>query len=824
VASPGFSCAGCGAALDALRAGHAAVLDGRFRYFCDLDCRARFARGEGPGRRTPTPTRFRLPDSLLAAASPLPSPLVLRDRAEPPPAPAFPLRARTDPPAPPRPSPDAAPGFPAPREARCEEPAATAAPRADTPFTDNHPNENGHLKRAPLPPAPLAASRAEEAEPLDDEPAEAEAEGGDGGEQADTLLIFAAGAAGALAVALVLMGSSPLVSGARALVALAGSLALAGRALTRSRDPADGSVAALLIAPVVAAGAALGARFLGDTGASEATTMAGVVVGSGALLEAVRRRALAEAEAERRWLADALSLPGRRVGRDDVSVVAAHELRPGEELRVEAGEIAPADLLITRGKATALPWRGAPTRAARGEGDVLVAGARVLEGAVEGVANWTGHDRAWARLLLDPARRVDVATVPGRIARLLVTQGALGAATLAALAAFSNGARPLDVLLAAVGTHASLATAAVAGLPGLHLLRGALAAARRGVAYRGPEAWDAAARVSVAVYVARGTLLLGEPDVVEIEAIGRHEADQILAWVVGAEGLENNPIAHATQRAAQRRGTAPDAVRSPQVIPGLGIKAVTSTGEALLVGSRALMLEERVSVAMAESHVTELEGLGRTVLLVAVGSRLVGLVALQDGLRPGARASVQHLLDAEIEPVFLSGDARETCETIGRALDIDHVRPEILPADRAAEVRRLVEAGARVAVLGRPSTDGPVLAAADVPVALEAAGASPGEWAVTLAGDDVRDAALGLTLAHRTRSEARTSLLLATIPGALGSLAVAFNVLPAVFAPLAGLLGGLVAAAYARGSPGQRREPPVTPWDLVIPTTERPGP
>jgi cation transport ATPase len=813
VAPQGLTCAGCGSAIDGLRAGHAAVLDGRFRYFCDLDCRARFARGEGAGRRSPTPGRFRVPDPVAAAAS-LPSPLTLRERSE---SSSTPVAHSTPRPAPaPPPSAFPAPGSP---------PSTPALAASASPLAPAFPAPgllSAGLRRVAEP----AESDQDLAEFPEDEPLEGEPEANrdDGGEQADTLLLLAAGTAGALSVALALMGSSPLVSGARALVALAGGLALAGRGLTRSRDPAEGPAAALLVAPMVAAGAALGARFLGDSGASEATTMAGVVVGASALLEAVRRRSLAAAEAERRWLGDALSLPGRRVGRDDVSVVAAHELRPGEELRVEAGEIAPADLLITRGKATALPWLGATARVARGEGDVLVAGARVLDGAVEGVANWTGNDRAWARLLLDPARRVDIATTPGRIARLLVTQGALAAAALAALAAFSNGARPLDVLLAAVGTHAALATAAVAGLPGLHLLRGALAAARRGVAYRGPDAWDAAARVSVAVYVARGTLLLGEPDVVEIEAIGRHEADQILAWVVGAEGLESNPIAVATQRAAQRRGVAPDAVRSPQVIPGLGIKAVTSTGEALLVGSRALMLEERVSVAMAESHVTELEGLGRTVLLVAVGSRLVGLVALQDGLRPGARASVQHLLDAEIEPVFLSGDARETCETIGRALDIDHVRPEILPADRAAEVRRLVEAGARVAVLGRASTDGPVLGAADVPVALEAAGASPGEWAVTLAGDDVRDAALSLTLAHRTRSEARTSILLATIPGALGALAVAFNVLPPVFAPLAGLLGGLVAAAYARGSSaGQRREPPVTPWDLVIPTTERSG-
>src|SRR5262249_15010808 len=163
-----------------------------------------------------------------------------------------------------------------------------------------------------------------------------------------------------------------------------------------------------------------------------------------------------------------------------------------------------------------------------------------------------------------------------------------------------------------------------------------------------------------------------------------------------------------------------------------------SSGEELCVGSRSLMMQQRISIAIAEERIAELESLGRTVVLVALGSRLVGVIGLQDGLRPGARAAVQHLLDAQIEPVLMSGDARETCEAIGRSLDIDHIRPEVLPADRGAEVRRLIDAGMSVAVLGHPGIDDAALGAADVAVALGAAGSTPGDYAVTLASDDVR--------------------------------------------------------------------------------------
>ena len=123
-------------------------------------------------------------------------------------------------------------------------------------------------------------------------------------------------------------------------------------------------------------------------------------------------------------------------------------------------------------------------------------------------------------------------------------------------------------------------------------------------------------------------------------------------------------------------------------------------------------------MALAETKITDLEAMGRTVLLVALGGRLVGVVGLQDGLRPGARAAVQHLLDVGVEPVLLSGDARETCEALGRALDIDHIRPELLPAERGDEIRRLADGGAVVAVIGRSPADDASLAAADVSIAL----------------------------------------------------------------------------------------------------------
>jgi Cu+-exporting ATPase len=218
----------------------------------------------------------------------------------------------------------------------------------------------------------------------------------------------------------------------------------------------------------------------------------------------------------------------------------------------------------------------------------------------------------------------------------------------------------------------------------------------------------------------------------------------------------------------------------------------------VIVCSRAFLLQERVSVAIADARATELEAQGRSVLLVALGGRLVGLLALQDGLRPGARAAVQRLHDARIEPVFLSGEARDTCETIARALDIEHVRPEILPADRGAEVRALADGGRIVAAVGHPSSDDGALGAADVAVAMTAAGAAPGEWGVALASDDVRDAALALTVPRACRERAKTAALASAAAQGISLLGVAFGAAPPALVPIAAVLAAAFALAVVR--------------------------
>jgi P-type E1-E2 ATPase len=156
------------------------------------------------------------------------------------------------------------------------------------------------------------------------------------------------------------------------------------------------------------------------------------------------------------------------------------------------------------------------------------------------------------------------------------------------------------------------------------------------------------------------------------------------------------------------------------------------------------------------------------------------------------------LLDAGIEPVLLSGDTRETCEALGRAVDIDHIRAEVLPQDRSDEIRRLSDGGATVAVLGRSPVDDAALSAAEVSVALDSAGFSAAEWSVQLASDDVRDGAFALRLAHECRQSALKGLAAAATPGLAAGLLMAAGLAPNVTPVLAALAGAGLATGRLR--------------------------
>ena len=838
-------CPGCGKAIDPLRAGHVAILDGGFRYFCGAECKSQFV--DVSSKRASLDAMTADPPGVVAKSGPRPTggPLAIKIEEETRSVISGVCGHESAKPGAVAPTPSLR--FPEPMVARererelaapsHEEPSDEHAAR-DQSFDADGTDHSGGAARDDrggddgaehhdhdAPPATLRSKALAEAEAAaaaaaedDAAAADDEATGAPSGaartKDGPSVLARLAAAAPIVGIALGVLAVVASLAGEggselRLPSALAAAAILVAHSVLRPREPSE-PAPWFVISPVVLA--SFGAVFsltVHDPRAESHAAFVGLAAAVALLVDVLVARSRRDIGEARARIATALAVRVRIVEGEGTTELDAAQVKPGEQVVADVGEVIGVDGIVAAGEAEVTPWVDSPVVLLKREGDAVVAGATVVSGRLRVTATFAGAERAWLRLGQSQAARVDVAAPLVTLARHAVERGAPIAALLVGGATYANnGGWPEVVIAASAGAYAVAGFAAVAAAAVAHA-RGHIAAQRRGIVYKDANAFDAAARADVAVVCSRGTILLGEPEIVAVESVGARaseagsatrpeETARVLSLAAGAEMASSDAFAAAILRAARARGVRPENVRSALVHSGLGVTALAPNGDKVIVGSRAFLLKEKVSVAIADSRVSELEAQGRSVLLVALGDRLVGLLALQDGLRPGARAAVQRLHDARIEPVLLSGEARDTCETIARALDIEHVRPEILPADRGAEVRALADGGRVVAAVGHPSSDDGALGAADVSVAMTAAGAAPGEWGVALASDDVRDAALALTIPRACRERAKTAALVGAAAQGISLLGIAFGAAPPALAPVVAALAAGFALAVVR--------------------------
>jgi len=416
----------------------------------------------------------------------------------------------------------------------------------------------------------------------------------------------------------------------------------------------------------------------------------------------------------------------------------------------------------------------------------------LLSGTMQVVCTAAGTDRTFEALHAGQRSRESLLV---RVSRSVRQTVAPLVATLGFVIGFWLSDSWQTGLLVAVANFAALASPLAERLITALQEAWLLLLARQGVDF-GADGFDAAGHVQLAVFCARGTFLSGEPEVTDIVGLGGVSEREVLALAAGAESVAAHPSAASIRRAAHDRHFSPEPTRGHDVLGGMGVTCYSADGHRVLVGTRELMMKEKVSIALSEEALRKMEQRGRSGILVAKAGRLIGILALHDALRRGARAAVQLLLDVHIEPVLLSGEARNATEALGRALSIEHVRPEVPARERAAEIRRVIEGGAAVAVVGHSPLDDSALSAASVPIVLDGSALTPRPRCVTLLGDDVLTAAHALVAAQITRRDGLVALVLALAPALLGVLCTSSLLFPPVMAPLAALLGGAAAALW----------------------------
>ena len=310
--------------------------------------------------------------------------------------------------------------------------------------------------------------------------------------------------------------------------------------------------------------------------------------------------------------------------------------------------------------------------------------------------------------------------------------------------------------------------------------------AENGILIKGGESLERAHRLDTIVFDKTGTITRGEPDVTDIVAApGFSEAD-VLSLAASVESLSEHPLAKAIVKKALDKktpGTRIDTVLDFESFSGLGSSGRVGESK-IIIGSRKFVESESVNADTLEERAAILEKSGKTCVFVAKDGKLAGIIALADTIRPSAPRAVTLLKNMGLEVVMLTGDKLETAETIARQAGIGRVLAEVLPGDKAGELRRLQSEGRVAAMVGDGINDAPALAAADVGIAIGAGADIAIEASdITLVRDDLLLVASAIELSSLTMHIIKQNLFWAFfyntvgIPIAAGALYPFFGIL-----------------------------------------------
>jgi Cu+-exporting ATPase len=241
--------------------------------------------------------------------------------------------------------------------------------------------------------------------------------------------------------------------------------------------------------------------------------------------------------------------------------------------------------------------------------------------------------------------------------------------------------------------------------------------AEHGILVKGGEALETAHRLTTVVLDKTGTITLGQPAVTDVLTAGGFDEDELLRLAASAERGSEHPLGEAIVRRAEARGLALAQVSAFDARAGHGVEARVG-GRRVVLGNLKLMTEGGVELKDLPERAEALTEAGRTLVYVAVDGAAAGVLAVADEIKADSREAVAALRRMGLEVVMLTGDGRRTAEAVARAVGIERVLAEVLPAGKAAAVKKLQAEGRRVAMVGDGINDAPALAAADTGIAI----------------------------------------------------------------------------------------------------------
>ncbi|VVO89444.1 heavy metal translocating P-type ATPase [Pseudomonas fluorescens] len=483
--------------------------------------------------------------------------------------------------------------------------------------------------------------------------------------------------------------------------------------------------------------------------------------------------------------------------------VAISALRLNDLVMVKPGERFPVDGEVVEGQSHAdeALISGESLPVPKQPGDKVTGGAINGEGRLLVRTQALGAETVLARII----RLVeDAQAAKAPIQKLVdkVSQVFVPAVLLIALATFIGwwlyGAPIETALINAVAVLVIACPCALGLATPTAIMAGTGVAARYGILIKDAEALERAHEVSAVVFDKTGTLTSGAPRIAHLTAIDGDE-EALLQNAGALQRGSEHPLAKAVLDACSERGLTVADVSNSQSLTGRGI-AGTLEGRRLALGNRRLLEESGLNAGSLAGSATAWETVGRTLSWLieqSPESKVLGLFAFGDTLKPGALQAVQQLSARNISSHLLTGDNRGSANVVAQALGITDVHAEVLPADKAATVAELKKTGV-VAMVGDGINDAPALAAADIgiamgggtDVAMHAAG-------ITLMRGDPQLVPAALEISRKTYAKIRQNLFWAFVYNLIGIPLAAFGFLNPVLAGAAMALSSVSVVSNA---------------------------
>ncbi|MDR1801825.1 MAG: heavy metal translocating P-type ATPase [Lachnospiraceae bacterium] len=435
------------------------------------------------------------------------------------------------------------------------------------------------------------------------------------------------------------------------------------------------------------------------------------------------------------------------------------EVEPGDILVVKPGAKIPVDGIVISGN-TAIDesmLTGESMPVDKKQGDSVYAASINTTGSIQFCAEKVGSDTALAQIikLVEDAQgsKAPIAQLADIVSGYFVPIVCVIA--LLSSVAWFIGTKDVAFALTIFISVLVIACPCALGLATpTAIMVGTGKGAENGILIKSGEALETAHKINTIVFDKTGTITEGKPSVTDVCIHSSDDepvsASELLKVAASAENASEHPLGQAIVQKAKDDGIDLVAVTEFESITGQGIYAKIGTDD-VLAGNKKLMVEKNIALASLEGEADRLASEGKTPMFIAINEKAAGIIAVADTVKPSSKAAIERLHEMGIEVAMITGDNQKTAAAIAKQVNIDRILAEVLPQDKADEVKKLQGEGKTVAMVGDGINDAPALASADIGIAIGSGTDVAMESAdIVLMRSDLTDVSTAVLLSKRT--------------------------------------------------------------------------